>query len=114
MASIGLQGPFRLTAESVKVAVTATSPGAYVLANTDGQGTFIIKKVGRSDDNVRKRLQDYAECFSGFMFEYYPSAKAAFEKECDLYHNFLSARSYIHPSRPDGSYWKCAGCNIFD
>jgi hypothetical protein len=114
MASTGLNGPFLLTAESVRVIVTAKSPGAYALGKTDAQGTFIIEKVGRSDDNVKKRLQDYAECFSGFMFVYCSSAKPAFAKECDLYHHFLSVKSYPHPSRPDHSYWKCPWCNIFD
>ena len=114
MSSIELKGPFLLTAEKVKVAVTAVLPGAYVLGHTDDAGTFIVEKVGRSDDNLKKTLQDQVECFSEFRFEHFHSAKAAFEKECDLYHNFMVEMDYVHPTRLDGSYWKCPHCGVFD
>jgi hypothetical protein len=42
--------------------------------------------------------------------------KAAFEKECHLFHDFgeTSLDNKIHPARPSGSNWKCPRCRILD
>ena len=115
MALTGLQGPFRLTAEALKTNLIATLPGAYVLGHTDEQGTFIVEHVGRSDDNVKKILQDHlVEGHGQFAFNYYHTPKGAFEKECELYHDFLTTSNTVHPDRPEGSYWKCPRCRVLD
>ena len=70
--------------------------------------------MGRSDKDLNDRLKDHIGEYGRFKFEYYGSAKAAFEKECHLYHDFTPQDNKIHPDRPDGSNWKCPVCDIFD
>jgi hypothetical protein len=87
MASSGLKGSFALTDEKIDEEVTKTSPGAYALGYTSDE-TFHIKYVGRSDSDVNDRLHDWAGKYKRFKYDYFGSAKAAFEKECNLYHDF--------------------------
>jgi hypothetical protein len=114
MPSTGLKGPFLLTAERVNIAVTAALPGAYALGQTDTEGTFLVDTIGRSNDNLKKTLEDQIDGRSQFKFECFHSAKAAFEKECGLYHEFTMSMTQDHPTRPEGSYWKCPRCNVLD
>src|ERR1035441_5785590 len=54
MSSTGLKGPSLLTAERIRVTVAATSPGVYALGHTNDEGTFVVERLGRSDENVKK------------------------------------------------------------
>ena len=112
MATSGLRGPFPLTRDSVNQNVTRTSPGAYALGRTR-ERTFYIDYVGRSDSDVNDRLRNHVGKYAEFKYEYYGSAKAAFEKECNLFHDFSPPDNDVHPARPQGSSWKCSRCNIF-
>lgn len=113
MASSGLRGPFPLTNESIGNNVTRKSPGAYALGSSK-DGTFYIYYVGRADVSVASRLHDHVGKYDRFKYEYYGSAKAAFEKECRLYHDFEPRDNKVHPARPAGSGWKCPVCKVFD
>ena len=113
--STGLRGPYPLTTDGVTKSVTSTLPGAYALGFSDEKETFHVQYVGRSDDDVKARLLKHVpEPYRQFKFEYYASAKAAFEKECELYHDFPNDNNKLHPARPEGSYWKCPRCTTFD
>lgn len=112
MASTGLRGPFPLTQNGIDSNVKKTSAGAYALGKVEN-GTFYIRYVGRSDNDVNDRLHDHVGKYSRFKYEYYGSAKAAFEKECRLYHDFKPTNNKVHPSRPAGSGWKCPRCNVY-
>ena len=114
MPSTGLKGPFLLTAERVNITVASRLPGAYALGHTDDEGTFVVDTIGRSDNNLKKTLADQVDGRSQFKFEYFHSAKAAFEKECDLFHDFTMVLTQDHPTRLEGSYWKCPHCNALD
>lgn len=114
MSELQLQGPFKFDRQGVSQALTARLPGVYAFGHTDAEGTFIIEKVGRSDDDVRRPLETSVECYSQFAFQVCASPKAAFENECRLFHNCLDVRSYVHPVGPEGSYWKCPECRILD
>lgn len=87
MPSSGLRGPFALTSDGIDDNVTLTSAGAYALGKTK-DSTFHISYVGRSDDDVNDRLHDHIGSYQQFKYEYYGSAKAAFEKECNLLPRF--------------------------
>ena len=113
MPSSGLRGPYKLSTTSVNLNVTCTSPGAYALGYTKNN-TFYIKYVGRSDSDVNDRLKDHVSDYSQFKFEYYSTAKLAFEKECRLYHDFDPTDNDVHPARPRGKTWECPVCTIFD
>lgn len=113
MANAGLRGPFPLTENGIKRNVTRRSPGAYALGRSENN-TFYINYVGRSDFDVGGRLQDHKGTQPHFKYEYYASSKAAFEKECRLYHDFSPPGNKVHPNRPTGRDWKCPVCGIFD
>jgi len=115
MASSGLRGPFSLTTVGVDSAVTVVSPGAYALGYTGTDRKFYIQYVGRSDEDVGRRLKDWVPTdYAQFKFGYFPSAKSAFEKECNLYHDFTPKGNSVHPARPNYANWKCPRCSIFD
>jgi len=124
MPQTGLGGPYRLDNETINREVTRTSPGAYALGHVEQRKkneemvkTFIVEYVGRSDDDINSRLKNWVGSkYSEFKFEYYGSPKAAFEKECNLYHDWGEKEildNDRHPERPDGTDWKCPRCNIF-
>lgn len=116
MPQTGLRGSYPLDNETIDREVDRTSAGAYALGRV-GNNTFYVGYVGRSDDDINRRLKDWVGKYSRFKFEYYDSPKAAFEKECNLYHDFGEKERLdndIHPQRPEGSNWKCPRCNIFE
>lgn len=119
MATLGLEGPWQLTDDGIDAAITAVSPGNYALGYTDAQGTFRVRYVGRSDDNLNTRLHDWTgnSRYKQFKASYATSPKAAFEKECHNYHDFGGADgkldNEIHPDRPKGANWKCPVCDNF-
>lgn len=112
MANTGLDGPFALTDDSIDRVVTRTSPGTYVLGLTEN-GTFYVNYVGRSDSDVNDRLHDHVGRQPQFKFGYFQSPKAAFERECRIFHDFNPPGNKAHPSRPNNSGWKCPYCRIF-
>ena len=113
MAKSGLRGTYPLTNASIDENVTRKSPGAYALGHIS-DSSFHVKYVGRSDGNVNARLKDHVGSYKRFKFEYYGSAKAAFEKECRLYHDFDPPDNDVHPRRPNNSNWECPVCPVFD
>jgi hypothetical protein len=113
MPSSGLRGPFALTSTGIDNNVTYTSPGAYALGRTK-DSKFLISYVGRSDDDVNARLHDHEGNYEQFKFEYCKSAKAAFEKECTLFHDFSPPDNDVHPARPRGTDWQCPRWDAFD
>jgi hypothetical protein len=113
MTSSGLSGPWEMTAAKIDAVVTKTSAGAYALGYTR-DGTFYIKRVGRSDKDLNARLKSYIGDYKQFKCDYFSSPKAAFEKECGLYHDFNPDDNVVHPDRPNGSNWSCPRCRLFD
>lgn len=113
MASTGLKGPFPLTRDGIANAVTRSGPGAYALGQNDGR-TFYVSRVGRSDIDVGGRLSQYLGEYSWFKYDYFPSPKSAFEKECRLFHDFNPPANVVHPDRPSGTNWRCPCCQRFD
>jgi len=112
-----LSGLGSLTNEKIDQMVTQTSPGVYVLDKAT-TGPFHVDYVGRSDDDLNPRLKTHVGSeYKYFKFDYAASPKNAFEKECELYHDFGgpegSLDNKVHPDRPTGSDWKCPRCSIF-
>jgi len=119
MATLNMDGPFRLDGESISKEIGRTSAGNYALGRVDDQGTFRVKYVGRADSNLKDRLKQHVtESYTHFKFSYATSPKAAFEKECQNYHDFGANEKLdnkIHPDRPSNSKdWSCPVCTIFD
>lgn len=110
----GLYGPYPLLQDTIKRLVFFASAGAYVLGDTDADG-FHPRCVGRSDSDIAARIREFVGFYSEFKFTYCETAAAAFERECQLYHEFAaSLDSGLHPSRRAHSDWRCPYCGVFD
>ena len=105
MASTGLNGPYALTDDSIDKTVLSNKIGAYALGSVGQDGTFYVSYVGRSDEDVNKRLHQHIGENPQFKFEYFPTVKANYEKECRLFHDFPNARNLVHPKKPDNQAW---------
>ena len=117
MPITGLWGPYSLDIDTIDAEVKKkNSAGAYALGHVNKEGEFVPKYVGRSDDDINGRLKKWVGSeYSKFKFKYYDSPKAAFEKECNLYHDWKNQLdNKQHPDRPDGTNWKCPRCNVFN
>jgi len=112
MLQTGLKGPYTLDNETIDREVGRVASGAYALGEVR-DNTFYVSYVGRSDNNINARLKDWIGKYSKFKYDYYDSPKAAFEKECSLWHDFEPPGNDRHPQRPDGTDWKCPRCNVF-
>lgn len=121
MASTGLEGPFILSDVEINSIVTKISPGAYALGYVKNDGTFVVLYVGRSDSDLNARLCSWVgenKKYTHFKASYFPSAKAAFDKECLIYHDFGGPENQLdnamHPDRPKNQICTCSRCYIFD
>jgi hypothetical protein len=113
MTRTGLSGPHRLSFDAIDAAVTRTSAGVFALGHADAQGRFCVNHVGRSDLDVRTRLLDCIGSEALFKYGYFASSQAAFEKECELFHDIKPPGNRVHPDRPRGTTWRCPRCRIF-
>jgi hypothetical protein len=113
MAKSGLAGPYRLTYDTIDAAITRSSAGVFALGYTDPEGKFCVNHIGRADTDVKGKLRNFIGSASLFKFGYQPTSKAAFEKECELYHDFTPPGNRVHPGRPAGTSWGCPRCRIF-
>lgn len=115
MATLGMDGPYKLDTKTIDKQVARASAGNYALGS-DGDGRFRVNYVGRSDSDVGSRLKSWVGTSSQpqFKFIYATSPKTAFEKECHNYHDFTPPANKSHPDRPAGSGWKCPRCRIFE
>jgi hypothetical protein len=75
LTALGMDGSFPLTAEAIEEELTRTSPGNYALGYLDA-GTFVVFYVGRSDSDVKRRLQEWVGTPSCYQ-AYAPSGRAA-------------------------------------
>jgi len=112
----GLFGPHPLTSQGIDAAVKGAGVGTYVLGRQE-PNNFIVNYVGRSDTDLNDRLKDWeGSKYTHFKFGFFETAKAAFEKECTVFHDFGGSAKLdndIHPDRPNGSGWRCPRCNVF-
>ncbi len=113
MTRTGLSGPHRLSFDAIDAAVTRTSAGVFALGHADAQGRFCVNHVGRSDLDVRTRLLDCIGSEALFKYGYFASSQAAFEKECELFHDIKPPGNRVHPDRPRGTTWRCPRCRFF-
>lgn len=84
----GLRGPFALSDDMIDREVNGHRAGAFALDDCGNGDNFTITFVGRSDIDVNNQLHVYVGRYERFKFVYCSSAKAAFERECELFHDF--------------------------
>ena len=98
----------RFTAQAVKDTARETRPGVYLLAR--GQHVNYVGWAGR---DLRASLtQHLGKGYNVFCFEYARSPRAAFRKDCELYHHYRPIDNQGHPVPPRGTKWRCplTGC----
>jgi hypothetical protein len=113
VAENGLNGPFPLRTPDIEGEITQTSAGVYMLDRSHEDGPFHVSYVGRSDTDLKARLQEHGARYKRFKYEYHATPEEAFAKECALYHQYNPPSTIAHPPRPNGSKWKCALCKVF-
>jgi hypothetical protein len=110
MLVTGLDGPFSLTDDDIDGNV-AGSIGVYALGY-ERDDKFCILFVGRADYDLNDRLHLHVGEYDIFKFRHFETLRDAFEKECNLYHDFAPADNHCHPERPLGTDYHCPaqGC----
>ena len=119
MASLGMGWVNPLNKKNIDDKVSKRV-GNYALGYTNSEKTFIVKYVGRSDDDLNDRLKYWIGKYNKFKFNQNVKTRVeAYKKECRNFHDFggiASLDNKIHPDRPDGyakSNLSCpmSGCN---
>jgi hypothetical protein len=106
----GLRGPFPLTYESIGHEVDMHSSGTFVTGATL-RGRFEVARVGRSDSDVRRELQQFVGRYLEYQFECFPSGRLAYERECEIFHVFSPPDNRgQHPRVVTSSLWVCPRC----
>jgi hypothetical protein len=106
-----LLGPFPLTVRNIEANVSSDAKGVYALGEGMGR-QFEVLKVGRSDD-VKGSLGEYLGKYKNFQYAFSLSQVDAWERECELYHQFRPRDNKAHPARRYGSDWDCHICHGF-
>lgn len=110
MPNLGLQGPYSLDADTVDSQFPRTAPGNYALGFVR-KGKFSFDYIGRDDKDLNRRLKEHmGEGYTHFKAAYASSSKAAFEKECEHFHDFPRLKNKIHPPPPDDTDCECPRC----
>ncbi|UCZ75809.1 hypothetical protein LHK94_01950 [Dickeya zeae] len=116
MASLDMGNYYDFTSDEIDRVVPKTA-GNYALGYIRNN-QFTVQYVGRSDSDVNQRLKSHIgnhPLCTHFKFSTASSPKAAFEKECENWHDFNPPENKIHPDRPSNSKnWKCPRCNVFN
>jgi hypothetical protein len=104
-----LNGPYTLSIREADRAVGQISAGTYALGRTDSNNVFHVAYVGCSGSDLNAELKAHVGQYGQFKYGYLGSLRAAFEKECHLYHDFNPPDNPVHPARGG---WPCPRCNV--
>ena len=110
MAKSGLLGPYPLTEHNVKKHVTDaedwSSASVFALGLTKHK-SFYLRRVGHGDGDLAEILLSYIGQYSAFRFKFYRSTRTAYDKECQLYHEFKPKDNTAHPIKPRNTKFTC-------
>ena len=113
LLNTGLAGPLPLRFEQVRGAIDRVAPGVYALGYPASDDGFCVLLVGRSDTDVRAALINHIGTHRLFKYILTATPLLAFEKECELFHNFSPPTNRRHPERTGGTKWTCPRCRQF-
>ncbi|MFZ4807992.1 MAG: hypothetical protein ACOYLQ_12095 [Hyphomicrobiaceae bacterium] len=106
----GLVGPLPLNYDQIASAIRRVTAGVYAIGHVDSDDCFYIERVGRSDSDIRRVLQETIGTASHFKYLELPTADQAFAKECLLFHDFKPPGNRCHPEPPFDSERDCPRC----
>jgi len=111
-----MKGPFPFDEKSIDTHVDKKKIGNYLLGKIEG-GQFRTRYVGRSDNDLNRRLKEHIpEAYTHFMYSYQTHVNDAYHAECINFHEHggtVRLNNEIHPDRPQGCYHlNCPRCGI--
>jgi hypothetical protein len=110
LVGTGLHGPFPLSSDSIDEELVDECPGAYALGFIDRFGRFSITYVGSAGEDLKSKLKSHIGTATQFKFRHFVQQRQAFEKECEMFHQFMPVGNFLHPSRPRDTDWTCPKC----
>ena len=110
MPQSGLQGPYPLTETTIlNLIVNAedwSSAAVFALGEVKNK-KFLIRRVGHSDGDLANDLRHYLSTYGAFRFRFCGSTRKAYDKECQLYHQFKPKDNHKHPTKPKNTKFTC-------
>ena len=89
-----------------------SSASVFVLGGVrkdgDGKLRFHIRKVSHVDGDLGKELRKFIGKYSGFRFKFFRSTRNAYDRECQIYHNFKPIENIKHPVKPKDTKFNCS------
>lgn len=110
MATMNLDGPHRLTFETVSSVVSRGLPGVFALGSEGADEVFYVNFIGRADHDLHMRLLAFIGSDKSFKFQHASNAHEAFLRECELFHKFRPIGNRLHPTKPATTDWTCPRC----
>jgi hypothetical protein len=111
MASLEMRGPFELNVRTVDREVGRPGPGNFALGHLNQRGQFVVRRVGRSDENLKHTLKEWVGQYLRFKFSSALDAEVAYLKHCRTFHDFeTKLDDTTHPEPPAGSTTPCPVC----
>lgn len=116
MANLEMHGPYELNEIAINIVVPENIIGNYALGYMNNN-IFIVKYVGRSDTDLKKRITDHIgekTYYTHFKYVEKQTPKEAFLHECKNYHDFHGVEGRLdnkeHPDKPNGIMIACPYC----
>ena len=123
-ATAGLGKPMPLEEVTILTEVDKSkdwsSASVFVLGGirkgVDSKLRFQISRVSHVDGDLGGELRKYIGKYSGFRFKFFRSTRNAYDKECQIYHEFRPSKNIKHPTRPRNTKFLCsvADCSESD
>ena len=101
---------------TIGVALVAALKAELLLVNASAHRLGLnlnVAYVPEAFNHPSRGLFDHAYMDALFKYGYFPSSEAAFQKECEIFHDVKPPRNLVHPGRPKGTSWECPRCRIF-
>ncbi|MGY8999350.1 MAG: hypothetical protein ACKVIK_05470 [Rhodospirillales bacterium] len=88
-----------------------SSASVFVLGGVrkgaDGTPRFQIRRVSHVDGDLGIALRSHIGKFTGFRFKFFRSTHNAYDRECQIYHDFKPRENKEHPNRPKNTKFTC-------
>ena len=114
MARLDMEGPFDLKDKVIEMEVSADLIGNYALGFLNKKGKFVVKVIGRSDENLRDGIKAAGKKYAGglfsrlfggsalnkFKYSFANNADTAFQVECRLFETFGGTEKLLNEQAP--------------
>jgi hypothetical protein len=107
-------GPLPLTNDTISKSIIPYKPGHFLIGMLHDKDKLIVKKIGRSSDNLCAELEKFSSYASHFIAHVDLTAQESFIEACLLYHSFGKKSGLKHPMRSFEEGWGCPKCGIFN